>query len=177
MSIFDFFKSNLNSRTEQSTETDTVRKIIQSLDSMDPQRAKFIAAFAYLLSRAARADLHISLEETEKMEQIVMRQGELPEQQAAIVIQLAKTQNILFGSTENYLVTREFNAIANQQEKMCLLECIYAVAAADSSISTIEDNEISQIAQELRIEHNDFISVRSKYRNHLAVLKNSATVT
>ena len=177
MSIFDFFKSNLNDKTGQSSDTDTVRKIIQSLDAIDPKRAKFIAAFAYLLSRAARADLHISQEETKEMEQIVMHQGGLPEQQAAMVIQLAKTQNILFGATENYLVTREFNAIANHQEKMCLLECVYAVAAADSSISTIEDNEISQIARELRIEHADFISVRSKYRNYLAVLKNSTSVT
>jgi uncharacterized tellurite resistance protein B-like protein len=160
-----------------SSETDAIRKIIQSLDEMEPQQAKFIASFAYLLSRAARADLHISAEETKSMEQIIMQQGALPEQQAVIVIQLAKTQNILFGATENYLVTREFNVIANHEEKMRLLDCIYAVASADSSISTIEDNEISQIANELRIEHQDLISVRSKYRSQLAVLKNSITTT
>lgn len=176
MSIFDLFKRNPNLSEKPTFETDAVRKIIQSLDEMEPQRAKFIAAFAYLLSRGARADLHISMEETKAMEQIVMRQGALPEQQAVMVIQLAKTQNILFGATENYLVTREFNTIANHEDKMRLLDCIYAVAAADSSISTIEDNEISQIAQELRIEHSDFISVRSKYRDQLAVLRDSASV-
>jgi uncharacterized tellurite resistance protein B-like protein len=53
------------------------------------------------------------------------------------------------------------------------LDCLFAVAAASASIATIEDNEISQIADELRIEHRDFISVRSKYRDHLAVLKDS----
>ena len=124
-----------------------------------------------MLSRAARADLHISLEETRVMEKIVMEHGGLPEQQAAIVIQMAKTQNVLFGGTENYLVSREFNSIANHDEKMALLDCLYAVASADHSVSTIEDNEISQIADELRIEHRDFISVRSKYRDKLAVLQ------
>jgi len=176
MNIFDLFKGGLNSEKQHLSETDTVRNIIQSLDAMEPQRAKFIAAFAFLLSRAARADLFISPEETQKMEQIIMQLGDLPEHQAVMVIQLAKTQNILFGATENYLVAREFNSIASHQEKMRLLDCIYAVAAADSSISAIEENEISQIAEELRIEHPDLISVRSKYRNQLAVLKNSTAV-
>jgi uncharacterized tellurite resistance protein B-like protein len=171
MSLLRMLKRNIGAGETTSSETETVRKIIQSLDQLDPDRAKFIAAFSYLLSRAARADLHISMEETRVMEKIVMEHGGLPEQQAAIVIQMAKTQNVLFGGTENYLVSREFNSIANQQEKMALLDCLYAVASADQSISTIEDNEISQIADELRIEHRDLIGVRSKYRDKLAVLQ------
>ena len=57
---------------------------------------------------------------------------------------------------------------------MILLDCLFAIAAAHESISTVEDNEISQIADELRIEHPDFIYVRSKYRDHLSVLKKDA---
>ncbi len=107
------------------------------------------------------------------MEQIIMERGRLPEEQAVIVIQIAKTQNILFGGTENYLVSREFKEMTTYEERMALLDCLYAVAAADESISTIEDNEVSQIADELRIEHRDFISIRSRYRDYLAVFKNS----
>lgn len=173
MSLFDFLRRNAEASSTLSPQTDTVRRIIRSLDQLEPERAKFIAAFAYLLSRAARADLNISVVETEAMEKIVMKQGGLPEEQAVLVIQMAKTQNILFGATENFLVTREFNSIAGLEEKMRLLDCIYAVAAADGSISTIEDNEISQIADELRIEHRDLIAVRSRYRRHLAVLQDS----
>jgi uncharacterized tellurite resistance protein B-like protein len=171
MSILNFIKRSLEGSERLPSQTDTVRKIIQSLDQLEPERAKFIAAFAYLLGRAARADLHISSEETQGMEQIVMERGGLSEEQAVIVVQMAKTQNILFGGTENFLVSREFNAIASHEEKMGLLECLFAVAAADQSVSTIEDNEISQIADELRIEHHDFISIRSKYRNALAVFQ------
>jgi uncharacterized tellurite resistance protein B-like protein len=173
MSILRLLKRDTDGSSTFSSETETVRKIVQSLDQLEPERAKFIAAFAYLLSRAARADLHISLEETNVMEKIVMERSGLPEKQAVMVIQLAKTQNILFGGTENFLVSREFNSIASHEEKMALLDCLYAVASADQSISTIEDNEISQIADELRIEHQDFISIRSRYRDKLAVLKNS----
>ena len=105
------------------------------------------------------------------MERIVTEHGGLPEEQAVIVVQIAKAQNTLFGGTENYLVSREFKSMASHQEKMALLDCLYAIAAAEGAISLIEDNEISQIADELRIEHPDFISVRSRYRDHLAVLK------
>jgi len=138
---------------------------------MDPDRAKFIAAFAYLLSRVARADLTIAPQETAEMERIVMQQGGLPEEQAILVVQMAKTQSILFGATENYLVTREFNKIASHEQKLGLLHCLFAVTASDESISTVEDNEVSQIADELRIEHREFIDVRSRFRAHLAVLK------
>ena len=172
MSILRFLKLNPESQSPSSAETETVRKITEALDRLEPERARFIAAFAYLLGRVARADLHISPEETRAMERIVMQKGGVPEEQAVIVVQIAKTQNILFGATENYLVSREFNAMATHEQKLALIDCLFAVAAADESISTIEDNEVSQIADELRIEHKDFIAIRSAYRDYLAVLKN-----
>jgi uncharacterized tellurite resistance protein B-like protein len=161
---------------KSSAETETVRRIAEALDAMDVERAKYIAAFAYLLSRVARADLTISAEESVAMERIVMEVGRLPEEQAVLVVQMAKTQNILFGSTENYLVTREFNRMASREQKLALLQCLFAVCAADESISTVEDNEISQIADELKIEHKEFIEVRSRFRDYLAVLKNHRNV-
>jgi uncharacterized tellurite resistance protein B-like protein len=173
MSILRFLKLDMehegSSRT--SAETDTIRKIASALDQMDPEQAKFIAAFAYLMSRVARADLILNPDEITVMEKIVMQQAGIPEEQAILVVQMAKTQNLLFGATENYLVTREFNKMATHEQKLGLLHCLYAVSAADYSIATIEDNEIAQIADELRIEHRDFIAVRSKFRSHLAVLK------
>jgi uncharacterized tellurite resistance protein B-like protein len=173
MSILSFLNRNAEGITRSRSETETVRKITQALNQLDPERAKFVAAFAYLLCRAARADLNISLQETHRMEQIIMERAQLPEEQAIVIVQMAKTQNILFGGTENFLVSREFNAIADHDQKMRLLDCLYAVASAEDLISTIEDNEISQIADELRIEHPDLISIRSRYRDRLAVLRNS----
>jgi uncharacterized tellurite resistance protein B-like protein len=173
MSILNIFKLRQEAHSS-STETETVRKITQAMDRLEPERARFIAAFAYLLSRIARADLDISDEEIRMMERIVMERGGLPEEQAVIVVQIAKTQNILFGATENYLVTREFNSMATHEQKLALIDCLFAVAAADESISTLEDNEVSQIADELRIEHKDFIAIRSTYRDYLAVLKRPA---
>ena len=153
------------------TETETVRKIVRELDHLEPTKAKFLAAFAYLMSRVAHADMTVSDEETGEMERIVIEDGGLPEQQAVLVVQMAKTQSLLFGGTENYLVSKEFNRIAGREEKLALLRCLFDVSAADESISTTESNVIRQIADELELEHRDFIAVRSAYRDHLAVLK------
>jgi len=171
MSILNIIKRNLAKDREGQTTTETVRKITRELDDLNPEHAKFIACFAYLLNRIAGADLTISRDEVAMMEKIIMDKGGLTQEQAVIVVQMAKAQSLLFGGTEDYLVTREFRTMASREERMSLLDCLFAIAAAHESISTIEDNEISQIADELRIEHPDFIAVRSKYRDHLAVLK------
>ena len=84
---------------------------------------------------------------------------------------MAKTQAILFGGTENYLVTREFNRLATREEKLALLRCLFAVSASDDSISVMEDNEIRRIADELRLTHEDFIAVRSEFRDRLSVFR------
>jgi uncharacterized tellurite resistance protein B-like protein len=174
MSIIEFLGlARKEKRAEDSAETETVRRIVAALDQMDPERARYLAAFAFILCRAARADLKITTSETETMEHILAERGGLPPEQAIIVVQMAKTQSILFGGTENFLVTREFNRIATREQKLALLDCLFAVAA-DDWISTLEENEISRICGELDLTHDDFISVRSAYRERLAVLRKPA---
>jgi uncharacterized tellurite resistance protein B-like protein len=161
---------NRRERPAASGETETVRKIVAALDRMDSDQARFVAAFAFILCRVARADLRISSSETRAMERIVIEHGGLPEEQAILVVQMAKTQSTLFGGTENFLVTREFNKIATREQKLALLDCLFALAS-DEMISTTEDNEISRVCRELQLTHDDFVSVRMAYREHRAVLK------
>src|SRR5688572_5249198 len=171
MSIRKFLGlDRLKDDRDDSAETQTVRKIVDALDRLPPDEARQIAAFAYVLSRVAHADLEISAQETRAMERIVRELGGLPEEQAILVVQMAKTQSLLFAGTENFLVTREFNQLASREEKLKLLECLFAVSSADASISAEENHEIRRIASELNLEHQDVVAVRAAYREHLAVL-------
>ncbi len=151
--------------------TETVRKIARELDHLEPDRARFLAAFAYLLSRVARADLEISDQETRAMERIVVQHGGLPEEQAVLVVQMAKTQSLLFGGTENFLVTKEFARLAGREHRLALLRCLFEVGAAEAGVSTAESNVIRQIADELGLDHADYAAVRTAFRAHLAVLR------
>ena len=169
MSILRFL--GLDSKTSTTADTQTVRRIVASLDAMDPQRARWIAAFAFLLCRVARSELVISEEESLAMERILRERGGLTEEQAVLVLQIAKTQAVLFGGTENFLVSREFNKIATREQKLALLDCLFAVSAADESISTAEDSEIVRICAELQLPREEVVEARSRYRQYLAVLK------
>jgi uncharacterized tellurite resistance protein B-like protein len=170
MSLRSFF--GLPEEATHAGETEAVRKVVQALDQIEPAQARYIAAFGYILGRVANADLHISEEETRAIERILMEQGQLPEEQAIIVAQIAKTRNQFFGATENFLVTREFDRIATREQKLVLVNCLYAVSAAEDDVSLAEDNEIRQIVSELHLDHPDFIQVRSRWKDQLSVLKN-----
>ena len=159
--------------TTSESDNETLLEITRKLDQMPVEQARYLAAFAYVLGRVAHADLDISEAETRVMERIVMEQGALPSDLSIIVVQLAKSQNLLFGGTENYLVTREFKKMSTPEQRQNLLQCLFAVSSSDDSISVVEDNEIAQIAKELGITHTRFIAIRSKFRDYLAVLKNS----
>ena len=125
MSILEWFRTARSTASAGQGDTDTVRRIVGELDKLDPDRARYLAAFAYVLSRVAGADLHISDVETAEMVRRVQHAGNLPEAQAVLVVEIAKSQNRLFGGTENFLVTREFREIASDQERRELLDCLF----------------------------------------------------
>jgi uncharacterized tellurite resistance protein B-like protein len=105
------------------------------------------------------------------MEEIVRKLGHLPEHQALLVVQIAKSQNRLFGGTEGYLVTREFKEISTPEQRGELLDCLFAVSAADDSISAQEENLVRQIASELGFTHQQYVVARSAYSNKREVLR------
>jgi uncharacterized tellurite resistance protein B-like protein len=144
-----------------------LRETLQALDHLEPEQARYLAAFAYLLGRVAHADQHVSPEETGAMEALVQEQGGLSQEQAMLVVQLAKTNNLLFGGTANFLVARDFSSAATYDQKVALMRCLFAVSSADDVISTAEESEIHRIANELRIDHPDLIKLRIAHRRHL----------
>ncbi len=164
-------EKNASPAARQAAQTEAVRQITRELENLPPDRARYVAKFAYILSRVASADLEVGKEETREMERIVREIGGLPEEQAIVVVHMAKTRNLVFGATDNFLVTREFNKTATREQKLALLECLFAVSAAEGLVSTVEENEIRQIARELMLSHRDYIGVRLKYRDRLAVLR------
>jgi len=171
MSIREWFQAIRTTEPTVAGDTDTVRRIVGELDQLDPIRARFLAAFAYVLSRVASADLHVSDVETARMVELLVRVGQLPEAQAVLVVEIAKSQNRLFGGTENFLVTREFRDIASDAEREVLLDCLFAVSAADDEVSGEEETQIWQIARELGFSHQEYIRVRMAYSDKRTVLR------
>ena len=144
-----------------------LRASLEALDHLEPIRARYLAAFAYLLGRVADADQNVSPEETRAMEALVREHGSLSPEQAVVVVGLAKASNRLFGGTANFLVAREFSALATYDQKLALLRCLFAVSATDEAISTAEEGEIHKIANELRIDRADLVALRVAHQRFL----------
>lgn len=154
-----------------ATETATVRAIVSQLEQMPPDEARFLAGFAYIISRTANADLHVTDDETRQMERIVVEHGRIPEAQAVIVVQIAKTRAELFGPTEDYLVTREFRRVASDEQCLDVLRCCFLVGAADGTISAEESGTLSSIADELGIEEPAVRRLRAEFAEQFAALQ------
>ena len=152
-------------------ETETVRKITRALDRLEPERARYIAAFAYILTRAAAADMDISHAESRAIEQLVAEHGGLPESQGVLVAQIARNQSLLYSGTEDYLVTRQFRELASEEDRLALLRCCYIVGAADDTITALESDTLQEIAKELDIDRAAVIQIRNEFAPKLAAIQ------
>ena len=154
---------------------DSVRRLAAELENLPESEAQYLAAYAYLLGRVAHADLHVSEAERDEMVRLLGDRGGLDEEKARLVAGMAIEQATLFGATEDFLVAREFVRIATVEQRKQVLDCLYAVSAAHGMISAEEDNEIRQIAGELRLDSLDFLAVRMRYRDRLSLFQKGKT--
>jgi uncharacterized tellurite resistance protein B-like protein len=157
-----------------SAEQGVLAPVVQVLSRIDPDRARYVAGFAYLLGRVAGADSDITTNETDLIKRLVAEEGGLSESEADAVVRLALEEGRLSGGTDNVSVARDFASIATHEQRLGLLRCLFAVSAADDSVRVVEDNEIRRISRELRIEHGDFIRARIEVKEHLAVLRGNS---
>ena len=152
-------------------ETATVRKIVARLEAMPPDRARLLAGAAYVVTRAANADLHVSDEEAAVIERALVEKTGISEAEAVIVVEVARQQARLFGSTEDYLVTREFKRVATAEQRLGVMRACFLATAANDEIDSAESAVLNQIATELEIDPADFDAVRSEHREQLSVLR------
>ncbi|NOZ86241.1 MAG: TerB family tellurite resistance protein [Deltaproteobacteria bacterium] len=159
-----------NTNSVHVSESEATRRLAAQLSDIEPSKARYIACFAYLLSRVARADMQVSNVETKAMERVLENEAGLTVREASLVVEMTRNRGEVFGGTDDFIVTREFNNIASREQKLMLLRCLFAVAAADHDVSSEEDVEIRQIASELNLDHRDFIAARVGFKSDLSVL-------
>jgi uncharacterized tellurite resistance protein B-like protein len=147
---------------ESAAETEAVRRIVGRLEALPPDQARLLAGMAYVLARAANADLEISGEETAAME-LELRSSGLDESQAVLVVETAKLLEKTAGGTSDYLVTREFKDLSSAEQRLTVMRACFRVCAADDAISGSESSTLNQIATELDIPSADLTALRSEF--------------
>ena len=158
-------------------DTATVRRIVAKLEAMPPDQARLIASAAYTLARAANADLDISDEETAAIERELQANEALDEATAVLVTEMAKLQAKTVGGTEDYVVTREFKALADDAQRLVVLRACFAVMAANGSISAEETATVNEIAAELDIDDATLNAIRADFHEQLSSVQQIRRVT
>ena len=158
-------------------DTATVRRIVARLEAMPPERARLIASAAYTLARAANADLEISDDETAAIERELQTHEGLDEATAVLVTQMAKLQAKTVGGTEDYVVTREFKALATEAQRLDVLRACFAVGAANGTISAEETAVVNEIARELDIDDATLNAIRADFHEQLSSVQRIRRVT
>ena len=147
-------------------ETEAVRSIVARLESLPPEQARLLAGVAYVLARAANADMEITEVETQAIESVLFEAG-LDQSQAVLVAEMAKLQERTSGGTSDYLVTREFREASSPEQRLALIQACYRIAAADGAITAMESSTLDEIASELDIEREQASAVRAQFADKI----------
>jgi uncharacterized tellurite resistance protein B-like protein len=145
-----------------AAETAAVRRIVARLEALPVDQARLLAGMAYILARAAYADLDISDAETATMESELAAYG-LDQAQAVLVTEMAKLQEKTAGATSDFLVTREFREHASVDQRLVLLRACFRVCLADNQISGSESSVLDEIANELGLDPTQSRPIRAEF--------------
>ena len=168
-----FLSRFLGTSTASSVSDDprSVQVLLEKLAPLEPDTARELACFAYVLGRVASADQDVSPEEATRIQELLVRQGHLPTAQAELVAEVALQEARHMGGTQDYLVTRQLQTLVSKTRRAEILDCLMAVAAADGSICTQEEDELKRIARQLGFQNSEYLEALSRYREYRSVLQ------
>lgn len=146
-----------------------LERLQKQLVRLGPDRLEFLAGFAGELTRVAGVDAGISATETAAIKAHLTQHG-LTAAEAGVVIDLLRHEIEVLHSLQNHVFNRAVNKHASLAEKEALLDCLYAVAAADHLVSDLEEREIRRIADALLVPHSVLMRVRGEYHDRIEVL-------
>jgi hypothetical protein len=152
------------------SETESIRRISGELEALPLEQRRFVAGFAYVLARAAHADLSVSESEIGDMEQEIVTVAQLSAPQAALVVEMARHMNELYGPTDDYIVTRDWAEAATAEQREALLRAAFTVASRDA-ISAEEVAELNEIGKELLFRPDEVDTIRYEFRDQLAAIQ------
>ena len=152
-------------------ESESIRRIASEMEALPLDERRYIASFAYVLARAAHADLEISRAELDYIEQAVVKVGRLSNAQAVLVVEMARNMAELYGATDDYVVTRQFAQNSSREQRETLQRTAFAVGAADDTITAAEVAELNQIGKELRFRADEVDAIRDEFRDQLAAIQ------
>jgi uncharacterized tellurite resistance protein B-like protein len=146
-------------------------RLQQELGRLGAERLEYLAGFAGQLARVASAEGGISPDEAAAMAAQLTTVGGLAAPEASVIVDLVRHEFETLRSVQAHELGRAINDHASADEKLALVDCLYAVAAADHLVSDVEEQAIRRIAEALLVPHRVLMEIRARYRDRLEVLQ------
>lgn len=169
MSVLELLGLKRSPAVRHAPPSTTLAHIVERLEHLPAERARFVASLAVVLARVASADLEVSSDEQERMRLILQELGDLPEEQARLVADLATERRQL--QRAEYLAARELRDLTDEAGRLRVLDCVLAVCAADDSITLREEHEVRQVSSELGLTLEQFTAARARFADKREVLR------
>jgi uncharacterized tellurite resistance protein B-like protein len=132
-------------------------------DSELDTQTRMALATAALLVELMKSDSHIDKREKETLRQVISVSFNIEQSALDDIVALAEQQSHEASSLY------EFTALINQQysyqQRVELMESLWRVAFADSTIDKYEEHLIRKIADLIYVNHSDFIKAKLKVRD------------
>ena len=125
--------------------------------------AKLDKACTALLVEIAFADKEFNNEEKESLKEALINSYNLEEETIQEII--TDAENTVTESTSLYEYTRTVNDEFEYSDKLNLLENLWKIAYADSSLDKYEEHLIRKISDLVHISHGDYINIKLKVRD------------
>lgn len=166
MGFFDFLNKTQKNQNISSLE----KKISQHFPELTKEKQTLYACYGGLLTRVAYADLHISTQEQERINQVLHQFTKLNSQEITLITEMAiKDMKELSGIDDHYF-TMGLSQLLNAYERSEFLIALFAIAACDNSLDAKELEALKNITTGLNLGHQHFIAAKAKFINDLSIL-------
>jgi uncharacterized tellurite resistance protein B-like protein len=129
-----------------------VRRVIETLNSLEAKTADHLNALSFVLMRVARADGRVCNDERHEMEEILIEHARVPAEHAVLVTEIACHRTQLADCGSAYSISRGLRSRLDAAQRESIAGLLTAVARADGCFCALEHHEIAQIAGEIGID-------------------------
>ncbi len=133
--------------------------------NLENSNVYFICLFGALLGSVAQVDDHFDDEERKALHRILMERFEFSGWERQLLFEVIEEQ-ARHGFDFHEVVT-EFNNRVSYKDRVSAVDCFWAIAVADGSISHAENEEVRRITKAMHIPHHIFKESKKKFLKQL----------
>ncbi len=169
MALIDLFKFKNDECKQQYSSLH--HKIEKYFPNSNEREVIIATCVAGLCARVAYVDLDITDDEIRKLKEILRDWTRISPESIESIGNLAVDEMKELSGLENHLYATPLNDVLDKREKVEVLVALFALSAADGTVSNNESEEIRLVSKSLQLNDQFFTAARATVLKKLGALK------